>query len=167
MKLIGTFFLGIVIALASLVVQVFVGVISEIFFGTYIAIQYSPTDTILHIIILMVIAATIEELLRYIAIKKNTVFYTDTTIRNIMLYGTLLGAGFASFEIILVTFGQSFATISLLSIVPVLMIHITLSIFLLYIATKKQTLLRDMPYVIIAIVFHVLSNFLLFHLLTL
>ena len=166
MKFIGTLFLGIIIAFASLVVQVFITIISDIFFGIPITIQYSPDNTILYTLILITIAETIEEILRYIVIKKSIVSYTHPNMRDALIYGSLLGIGFAGFEIILLIFNQSLASISLLSILPVLIIHITLSIFLLYIATKKQSPTRDIPYILIAIIFHVLSNLLLFYLLT-
>jgi len=167
MKLLWTFFLGIIIALTSLVTQVFVGVISDIFFDIPITIQYSLDDTILHVLILMTIAATIEESLRYIVIKKNIILYTKANMHDIIIQGVLFGTGFFGFEIMLLVFNQPLSSISLISILPVLIIHITLSIFLLYTAKRKQTLSYDMPYIFIAIIFHICSNFFLFYLLRL
>ncbi|MEA3323098.1 MAG: PrsW family glutamic-type intramembrane protease, partial [Patescibacteria group bacterium] len=102
MKFIETLFLGFLIACAALIAQVFFEVVAEIFFHTEIIIRYSPTDTTQHILMIMVIAATIEEVIRYLFIKKRTSLHIDHSLIDPILYGTLLGVGFVTLEIIFI-----------------------------------------------------------------
>lgn len=163
MKFIETLFLGFLIACASLIAQVFFEVIAEIFFHTELAIQYSPTDTIQHILLIMIIAATIEESIRYLFIKKRTSLHIDYSLTDSILYGTLLGIGFVTLEIIFSFFSGALFVTPIISILSVALIHILLSIFLLFIATYKRTVTQDIPFIIIAILLHVCGNFLLLY----
>ncbi len=165
MALLGTFFLGLFIACASLIVQVFTSVIAELFFGISLDFQYSTTDTIIYVISLMLLASIIEESLRYIAIKKNVTKHVKN-INSLFTYGILFGFGFATFEIILISLSYGLTNIpSILDILPIFSIHILLSIFLLFITKKDKSIEHDTPYIITAILLHTFSNFILYQLL--
>jgi hypothetical protein len=161
LKFIGTLFLGFLIACASFIAQIFFELIAEIFFHTDIVIHYSITDSTKHIIFIMFIAATIEEFIRYSFIKYKTVKHINRPIIDPIIYGVLLGIGFATLEIIFSYFSNALFATPIISIIMVTMIHILLSIFLLYIAKYKHTFIADVPFVIIAILLHVCGNFLL------
>ncbi len=163
MKFIETLFLGFLIACAALIAQVFFEVIAEIFFHTEIIIRYSPTDTTQHILFIMLIAATIEESIRYLFIKKRTSIHIQNSFRESVIYGILLGTGFVTLEIIFGFFSGIILTAPIISIISVASIHILLSIFLLYVTTHKRTVAQDIPFIIIAILLHVCGNFLLLY----
>ncbi len=162
MKFIETLFLGILIACTALIAQVFVTVIAELFFRTDITFQYLPTDSIWHIGLIMIIAASIEENLRYLIIKKRTSQHINN-ILSIFIHGSLLGIGFASFEMILALLSQSISTLAISMIISVFTIHITLSIFLLYFIKPKNQIITELPFLFISIIFHTLSNLALFY----
>jgi hypothetical protein len=161
LKLIETLFLGFLIACASFIAQVFFEVIAEIFFHTDIVIHYSATDSTKHIIFIMFIAAIIEELIRYSFIKYKTVKHINKPIIDPIIYGVLLGIGFITLEIIFSYFSNTLFITPVISIIIVAMIHILLSIFLLFITKYTHTFIVDIPFVIIAILLHVCGNFFL------
>jgi len=165
MKFIETFFLGILIACTALIAQVFITVIAELFFRTTFVFQYLSTDTLNYVVLLMLIAASIEELLRYLIIKKRTSLHITNGL-SIFIYGTLLGIGFTSFETLLALFSNTIFISKLFMIIPVLIIHITLSIFLLFFIKSKNKISQDAPYIIASIILHTLGNLTLFYFLT-
>ena len=162
MKFIETLFLGVLIACTALIAQVFVTVIAELFFRTDVTFQYLPTDSIQHIGFIMIIAASIEEGLRYLIIKKRTSQHIND-ISSIFIHGLLLGIGFASFEMFLASLGQAISTSDISMIISVFAIHIVLSIFLLYFIKFKNKIITELPFLFISIIFHTLSNLVLFY----
>lgn len=162
MKFVETLFLGTLIACTALIAQVFVTVIAELFFRTTLEFQYLPTDTLYHIGFLMLIAASIEETLRYLIIKKRTSQHVSD-ILSVLIHGSLLGIGFASFEMILALLGHTISISELFMIAPVFAIHITLSIFLLFFTKPKNETIREMPFLIISIILHTIGNLTLFY----
>ncbi len=165
MKFIETFFWGAFIACTALIAQVFVTVISEIFFKTTLTFQYLLTDTIIHVSLLMLIAATIEELLRYLIIKKRISIYVSGLLTS-LIYGIALGIGFASFETFLALAGHTISLNILFMMVPIFVIHIILSIFLLFFIKSKVKPILELHYLIISIVLHTIGNLIIFHFLT-
>jgi len=162
MKFIETLFLGMLIACTALIAQVFVTVIAELFFRITFVFQYLPTDTLSHIILLMLAAATIEELLRYLIIKKRTSLHVSN-VSSVFIYGALLGIGFASFEALLALFDNTISISNLFMFAPVLIIHISLSIFLLFFIKSDNKISQDALYIVASIIIHTLSNLTLFY----
>ncbi|HIP50382.1 MAG TPA: hypothetical protein EYG99_02945 [Candidatus Pacebacteria bacterium] len=165
MKFIETLFLGILVACTALIAQVFITVIAELFFRTSLTFQYSFTDSLYHVGLLMAIAASIEEVLRYIIIKKRTIHHVSG-ISSIFVYGSLLGIGFASFEMFLALLGHTISIHDMFMIIPVFAVHITLSIFLLFFIKSENETVRDIPFLITSIILHTASNLTLFYFLT-
>ena len=163
MKFIEAFFLGLLIACTSLISQVFFTVIAELFFRFNLNFEYTLDDSIMYITLTILIAATIEELLRYIVIKKR--MCTDShPIATTLIQGIFLGFGFTLFEIILVSLSTSIVNIPITMILPVLTMHITLSIFLLFTIKPNQSKSKDTLYILLAIVFHTIGNLLIYFL---
>ncbi len=162
MRFIETLFLGIIIACTALIAQVFVTVIAELFFRTNITFQYLPTDPVWHIGLVMIIAASIEESLRYLIIKKRTSQHINN-ILSIFTHGSLLGSGFASFEMFLTLLNHTVSVSNMYMIISVFIIHIALSIFLLYFIKPKSTFVTEIPFLFTSIILHAFGNLILFY----
>ena len=165
MKFIETLFLGILIACTSLIAQVFVTVIAELFFRTVFTFQYLPTDSIHHICVLMIVAASTEEILRYLIIKKRVSQHTSSILQT-LIHGFLLGSGFASFELFLASLNHTVSTSTISMFIPVFIIHIILSIFLLFFIKSTSKTIPDSLFLITSIILHTASNLSLFYFLT-
>ncbi len=163
MKFIGTFFLGLLIAFGALITQVFFSVIAELFFRLDINFQYTASDTFAHTLILMLLASLIEEVLRYFALKKRICGYIQNKFKNVLIYGFLFGFGFTVFEIILASLSQlPLQSTTLIMFALVLMTHVFISSFFLLFIKKESKIISELHILIIAIIFHVMVNLILF-----
>ena len=161
MSLFITLFLGVIIACISLITQVFVSLVSELFLRIDLTFQYSELESTKYIVTTMFIASVIEESLRYITIREKVSFYTNNIFLKSVIYGIVFGTGFGLFEIGLVflnTYTISFSTV--VNFIPVFIIHICLSILLLF--TTKRNLYRDIFFILLSIFIHVLCNLAIF-----
>jgi RsiW-degrading membrane proteinase PrsW (M82 family) len=165
MRFISTFFLGLLIAFSSLIAQVFLTVIADLFFNIDINFQYTQQDSFQYVTLTMLLAATIEEILRYFALKKNTIIHIQKKITDTIFLGILFGIGFTTFEVILISFNQSLTQITTLlpMIISVLLIHICISIFFLLFIKHKSSISSELYLLLIAIFAHTLANILLFN----
>ncbi len=164
MNLIATFLLGILVAIGSLILQVFFTTLTELFFHTNnLTYQYSPADTTTHILVLMLFSASIEEGVRYFFIKKQISTYTQNlNIWVTFLYGVLFGIGFASLEGLLLYLGNTSLSIIFNSFLPIILIHVFASTFLIFTIKKTSKMSMDLLYVAIAISFHICCNYILY-----
>jgi RsiW-degrading membrane proteinase PrsW (M82 family) len=151
------------IACTSLIVQVFFELITAIFFGGEITIHYSTSDTLQHTLFIMFVAASIEEIIRYVFIKYKTVPYIDKHLRDSVIHGVLLGFGFASLEILFIYLSKVNIFENLQSISYVVVTHTLLSIFLLYFTSQRKPVKQDIVFVILAIIAHIGINVFLFY----
>ncbi|MEN8252000.1 MAG: PrsW family glutamic-type intramembrane protease [Patescibacteria group bacterium] len=163
MKFIETFFLGIFIAIISLVTQVFASVVFELFFRLDLDFRYTQDKSMLYIVLVILLASAIEEILRYMIIKKRISHKTSDNIATSIILGFFLGLGFATFEIALISFSVDIMDYSIIiELIPILLIHILLSIFLLLTVKKTGQISKDAVYIVIAIILHTISNTIIF-----
>jgi len=166
MTLIITFILGFLVAISSLVAQVFLSLMVEIFFHLKIPLHYDDSDTFIRIIILMLIVATIEEVLRYFIIKKQINSFIKKYYDN-LLFGTAFGLGFGSFEILMASMSHATILSSLtVMFIPVFIIHIFLSIFFLLFSDEDKSYIYNFIIIATAIIIHTAGNLILFYIYT-
>ncbi|XLQ19971.1 MAG: PrsW family glutamic-type intramembrane protease [Candidatus Moraniibacteriota bacterium] len=164
MNFILTFILGIFVAISSLITQVFVSLIAELFFHIKnLTFQYDMNDTIKNIIILIVLAAMIEECLRYIVIKYQISKYTRETTLLCIIYGILFGFGFATLEALMLFLGNSLSLNNIILFIPVIFIHTIASVFLMLTITKNSKIQFDIIFILLAILFHASANLILYN----
>ena len=164
MNFILTFILGTIVAIASLIAQVFVSLIAELFFHVKdFAFQYNSSDTIQNIIILIIFAATIEECLRYVVIKHQLYKYTKEATSLCIIYGILFGLGFAGFEALMLILGNALSLNNLILFIPVILIHVLVSVFLMLTIAKNSKIRFDIIFMLLAILFHAAANFILYN----
>ncbi len=158
-----SFILGISIACVALFAQVFISVICEIFLHMSYVVQYDTHASLRMILPSMVIAASIEEILRMSITKGRINHYISSTTSSLITHGILLGLGFGFFELILLYMRDynSF-NVSLYVLYP-FCVHVILSIFFLFVFRKYP---RNIPISIIAlacaILIHTIGNSIIF-----
>ncbi|PID52740.1 MAG: hypothetical protein CR972_00500 [Candidatus Moraniibacteriota bacterium] len=152
-------FLGPLIACTALIIQVFLSIFAEIFFAYDFTFQNSIQYGISIVFMFFLINALIEEVLRYIIIKKRIIIYTSdsSSLNVIIVHGILLGCGFWLFELFLTYFKTPSLDEITSSLFITLIIHIISSIFLLHFI-KKQTTIPDFVFVLLTVLIHTIGN---------
>lgn len=163
MRYIESFFLGVLIACTALITQVFVSIFMEIFFHhDFVLTSHAQ---FIDVAGFFLIAAVIEELLRYIVIKKRVIIYVENTFSAIALYGAFLGIGFWSIELILGLTKNTALINDVFSLFTVLCIHVVASILLIAFVYRNK-IIYDFFGILCTIIFHVSSNLILFYILS-
>ena len=162
MRYIESFFLGTLTACTALFVQVFLSIFTEVLFAYDLTLQQSSaTIGFFGVLFFFFINATIEEVIRYVVIKKRVLTYLQKNINSIIFHGIFIGAGFWIFEITLAYFKD----LSLLNLIPsmllVFLTHVLLSIFFTFFLAQKKTISHTFL-IIIAIFLHTISNSVLY-----
>lgn len=155
MRYLESFLLGILIACAALFAQVFVGLITETFFHSGLTLPINASS--LHALVFFLIAATIEESLRFLIIQKRIRTYITPSISPTLIHGALLGAGFWIFETILLFTRDTEISQSLIAIFTVLAIHVIASIILIT-ALRHKNVFWNTTTLFATILFHALAN---------
>lgn len=122
MKILQSFSLGILAAIAALIAQQFAIVLWQLFFGATYDISWSQ-NLALSMSAFLPIAVLIEEVMKYIVISQRIEYYTYG--RSVMLHAILMGLGFALTEIALIAFNVGFINLLQPEILGIILVHIT------------------------------------------
>jgi hypothetical protein len=161
MRYFESFALGILIALTALIVQVSVSIFTEVLFRYDLTLETSIAMGFGGVVLFFAINALVEEIIRFSLIKKRVCSYVKNRMYPMLAHGALIGVGFWTSEVVLASFkDQSFFDL-LLPTCTVLLIHTTLSIFMLFLL-KKYQMIPCVAIIFTTAIIHTMCNMLLF-----